>query len=318
MISQTPQEYQFFDVLINPVWVSQGRLIRPQNVSTNGVDYTEVTDELYFGAYFFISTTMIEHTRLVSNVVGLLSEFGGLLFLLTTIFASVGFAFNYRLHTATMIHQMYFLKLAGKKDPKKDMWTNMKNVTPNLHQITFSVMDLFTDLKSCCCKYVCCKHGKDKQNQYLNRTEKIYMKGFHAMQKEMDITNMLTTIHKLKAGLSAVINEDEKLVERTKHYFYSNSTIFSDTEEETEMKKQNKFLEFLDQDELKITCGCCDKGDHKDKQKEIDQAVVQDRTPNEKDMLRPAVDTNFVSPEQTGDNVEKKQDPIVAETGDIL
>jgi len=36
--------------------------------------------------------------------------------------------------------------------------------------------------------------------------------------------------------------DDEKMMAKTKMFFYSNSTIFSDTEEENEYKKDNAFL----------------------------------------------------------------------------
>ena len=66
------------------------------------------------------------------------------------------------------------------------------------------------------------------------------------MQKELDVVNMLSTIQKLKAGMSAIMADDERMMEKTKRFFYSNSTIFSDTEEEGEMKAQNPFFQFLD------------------------------------------------------------------------
>lgn len=60
MIYNTPKNFMFFDIIINPVWISD-TLVRRQNVSTNGMDYQFETDKLMFGAYFFIATTMTEH-----------------------------------------------------------------------------------------------------------------------------------------------------------------------------------------------------------------------------------------------------------------
>jgi hypothetical protein len=62
----------------------------------------------------------------------------------------------------------------------------------------------------------------------------------------------LSTVQKLKAGLSAIMEDDEKMIEKTKRFFYSNSTIFSDSEEENEMKANNKFHQFLDQDDRAV------------------------------------------------------------------
>ena len=66
------------------------------------------------------------------------------------------------------------------------------------------------------------------------------------------MANLLLTVQKLKAGLSAVMADDERLMDKTKMFFYSNSTIYSDSEEEQEMKSKNKFLEFLDQDDRNV------------------------------------------------------------------
>jgi len=46
--------------------------------------------------------------------------------------------------------------------------------------------------------------------------------------------------------MSALMADDERMMDKTKRFFYSNSTIFSDTEEEGEMKASNRFLQFLE------------------------------------------------------------------------
>ena len=72
-------------------------------------------------------------------------------------------------------------------------------------------------------KFLCCKFGNTEENtENLNRTEKLFIKGWFQYQKELDIVNLLNTINKLKAGLSAVMADDTKLMEKTKRFFYSN------------------------------------------------------------------------------------------------
>ena len=56
----------------------------------------------------------------------------------------------------------------------------------------------------------------------------------------------MTSIQKLKAGLSAVIAENPKLIQKTKEFYFSNQVIFSDSEEEEQMRKDNTFYKFLE------------------------------------------------------------------------
>ena len=70
----------------------------------------------------------------------------------------------------------------------------------------------------------------------MNRSEKIFLKAFHSVQKELDIIYIMKTIQKLKAGMAALYENDkernEKMMDTTKAIFYSNMTIYSDSEEE--------------------------------------------------------------------------------------
>jgi len=67
-------------------------------------------------------------------------------------------------------------------------------------------------------------------------------------------------MQKLKAGMSAIMADDERMMEKTKRFFYSNSTLFSDTEEEGEMRASNRFLRFLEQDDRNVLLDQISKG----------------------------------------------------------
>lgn len=92
-------------------------------------------------------------------------------------------------------------------------------------------------------------HEGADENLYLNRTERLFLKGFTRIEKDLDIANLLLTTQKLKAGMSALIANDKRLMDKTKAYFYSGATIYSDTEEENDMRTSNKFMQFLEQDD---------------------------------------------------------------------
>ena len=66
--------------------------------------------------------------------------------------------------------------------------------------------------------------------------------------KELDIIHILKTIHKMKAALAAVIENDNKLMKKTRHMYLNHTTIFSDSEEETKLFLHNKLTEFMQLD----------------------------------------------------------------------
>ena len=78
----------------------------------------------------------------------------------------------------------------------------------------------------------------------------------------MDVANLLLTVQKLKAGISALIADDKRLLHKTKQFFYTNCTIYSDSEEELAVKHRNKFSEFLEQDDRNILLDLIAKGDY--------------------------------------------------------
>lgn len=63
--------------------------------------------------------------------------------------------------------------------------------------------------------------------------------------KELDIIHILKSIHKLKAGLAAVIENDDQLMKKCRDMYLNHTTIFLDTEDEATYFHHNKFTEFL-------------------------------------------------------------------------
>lgn len=71
--------------------------------------------------------------------------------------------------------------------------------------------------------------------------------------KELDIIHILKTIHKMKAALAAVIENDNKLMKRSRHMYLNHTTIFSDSEEEKKLFLHNRFTEFINVDDREDT-----------------------------------------------------------------
>jgi hypothetical protein len=64
-------------------------------------------------------------------------------------------------------------------------------------------------------------------------------------KRDLDITSILITLRKLKAGLAAVIQNDEEKLKLTKSMFYEDLTISVD-----EPNYHNEFKLFLEEDVL--------------------------------------------------------------------
>ena len=57
--------------------------------------------------------------------------------------------------------------------------------------------------------------------------------------QELDVIHLLKTIQKLKAGLSAIINDDKKVIAKSRQIYWRNAMIGSEPD-------QNEFFKFLD------------------------------------------------------------------------
>ena len=61
--------YSFLSVTINPSWESETAFMKYESITTDGVKYEDISSEVLFGAYFFLSETKIEHTREVYDII---------------------------------------------------------------------------------------------------------------------------------------------------------------------------------------------------------------------------------------------------------
>lgn len=65
------------------------------------------------------------------------------------------------------------------------------------------------------------------------------------VEDHINIFTFINSVRKMEAGLSAVIENDPKLIQRTKDIYYTNQIVFSDSEEENSVKESNDFYNFL-------------------------------------------------------------------------
>ncbi len=63
--------------------------------------------------------------------------------------------------------------------------------------------------------------------------------------RELDIMHIIKTIHKLKAGLSAVIVNDDEAMKLSRKLYIDQTKIFVDCDHERKSRMHNKFFDFL-------------------------------------------------------------------------
>ena len=101
---------------------------------------------------------------------------------------------------------------------------------------------------------------------------------------------MCNTIRKLKAGLTAVIDDNNNLIERAKEIYFCQSTIYADSDDEKLHKKggETKFYNFLENKEHLLWQKCkkpnCDIGIYSENSilNQIESYVVGKMTQKEK------------------------------------
>lgn len=71
------------------------------------------------------------------------------------------------------------------------------------------------------CKNLCRKRGKNRNQHFFAQAKK-------RVEKDLDIINLIKTVRKLKAGLSAIVNNDQKILKKTKEIYMHGASIFSE------------------------------------------------------------------------------------------
>ena len=145
---------------------------------------------------------MVKHTRQVYNILDLLSKFGGLAGIIFKVFAVLGRNFNERLLFSKFIRSLYFKKNQNHKESKN-----------KIELCHFKLMDHLPSLKRTLQRLFCLKVNPKSYNQ------KVFDAGKYNVEKDLSVVQLVYTIRKLKAGLSAIIKNDENLMKEAKRIY---------------------------------------------------------------------------------------------------
>ena len=107
------KEYFFFDLVNNPSFLSKS-YEQTANITFDGQSFQEKHYKVLFRNQFFLSEDIIVHTRIVNNLLDMISNFGGLAGLLYKVFLAVAGYIDEKLLFSKFIRSLYFKKSAVK------------------------------------------------------------------------------------------------------------------------------------------------------------------------------------------------------------
>ena len=96
--------------------------------------------------------------------------------------------------------------------------------------MVFSTYDMFSHLKYDIMKVLTCFKTNisvemENKKRILKESEILYHEGYEAVVQRLDLINIVRKIEKLEAGLSAVIQNDDDMMRRTREFYLSNTTL---------------------------------------------------------------------------------------------
>jgi hypothetical protein len=127
------------------------------------------------------------------------SKIGGLAAVFYKLFYIVGMFINENLIIGIMIKHLYFVN--ASKDCK--LRSSLNKHTLHYSHIHISMRDYFL---------LPCKRK-------LNRSQSQFSNAKQRVEQDLDIINLIKTVRKLKAGLSAVIDNDYAVLKKSKEIY---------------------------------------------------------------------------------------------------
>lgn len=165
----------------------------------------------------------------------------------------MGFFINQRIMMAKLIRTMFYIQ---NPNVKLSINSTVSDVNVNLEQD--EIDHLLNKLKSIKFKFFqivkvrirkTCRCSKIKEDKKTEE-EVIYDKGTSKLKNELNILSILQTIQKMKATLSVIIKDDDKLIFDIKQRYFNNQSIYiNDFQEHQWLSQKTEYQKFLDRDD---------------------------------------------------------------------
>ena len=242
--SLAPQEFdqEFLDYTAFPTWVGDN-FRWPLNTSRDGgKTWTVERYTMVFGAYFFLSEDKVEQYKMVSNISEVIAIIEGVASLIFMFAQVIPRCINRKQLEAKTIRHCYFDVDEKALDDSED---------PNLpvKPMKFRCWDKISTFKRYFLKAICPCLKETQILEFFSLKQLTYLRAFDHFKHELNLFQLLQTVHKLKACVQVLLNEDMEKLLQIKQLYFHQANIHLDRHI---LERESQVRHFLDRDEKKL------------------------------------------------------------------
>jgi hypothetical protein len=172
---------------------------------------------MIFGAYFFLSEDKVERFKILTNITEVIAIIEGVAALLFMVIKIIPSYINEKQMEAKTIRNCYY-----DVDDSKDMKSNTLPAKP----MKFTIWDKISTFKRSFFRkcFRCCYSEKQMRNLFTGN-QITYLRAYDVYRKELNLFQVLQTVHKLKACVQAILNEDSHKLLNAKSIYFHHANI---------------------------------------------------------------------------------------------
>lgn len=189
------------------------------NITYDTVNFSEEKGNILFASYFFMDNNIIYHEFTAFNVVDILSSIGGLFSVIASVFGVFALWINEKTIVAKYIRSLYFI---GKPEElKRKLYAGSGD---GGYQAINDIMIIKSRFYNSFWR-----KANSEQDKEIDQKE-LFCKGEEKVQEELCIFNILSTLQKLRAAVSVLVDRSDckSCVNDILDLYYKNATIFFD------------------------------------------------------------------------------------------
>ena len=166
------------------------------NATYDGVTFKQEKGIKLFGTYFFMDNTIVTHEYTAYNALDILSAMGGLFGVICSFFGVAATWINEKTIMAKYIRSLYFInksekvkKQLGKQDQGKGGYSGLNDIMVIRSRFYNALW----------------KKANKEQSEEINQKD-LFEKGEEKVEAELCIFNILSTLQKLRASVSILVD----------------------------------------------------------------------------------------------------------------
>ena len=238
-----PEQYEaeFLDYTPYPTWIGDTFHWPLNSTRDGGLTWKVEEFHMVFGVYFFLSEDKVEQHKILANITEVIAIMEGVASLLFMFVAVIPKCINRKQLEAKTIRNCYF-------DIDNTVIINPNDMLPS-KPMKFNWSDKIATYLRRMLRIVCRGRKDRKFLSFFNHSQQTYLRAYDHFRQELNLFHVLTTVHKLKACVQVLLNEDmDKLFEVKKLYF-QHANIHQDRHQ---LKRESQIRQFLERDDKKL------------------------------------------------------------------